>query len=110
MKPIENTERRDSVRVEYRLDSVFVFNHDSVFIDRWRSNDTIYITKERWAVRYKDKIVEQRDTIRLTNETVQTVQVKYIPPFYKRCTWALWVLVALVLVWIGFKVKRMIAS
>ena len=45
VQPIQQT--RDSVRVEIRHDSVFVFKHDSIFRDRWRSGDTVFVTVER---------------------------------------------------------------
>lgn len=38
------TQSRDSVRVEVRHDSVYIFRHDSIFRDRWRAGDTVFIT------------------------------------------------------------------
>ena len=90
--PIAQT--RDSVRVEVRLDSVYIFKHDSVFRDRWKAGDTVYVTTEKWRTLYKDKIAVQHDSIQVAQ--TETIEVRYIPPFYKRCTIALWVLVLLV--------------
>ena len=84
---------RDSVRVEYKLDSVYIYQHDSIFRDRWRNGDTIFVVQEKWQTRYKDKIVQVHDTIR-TNE-LQVQQVEVVPKFYKNCTIAMWVLVVL---------------
>ena len=39
-----NTHSKDSVRVEYRHDSIYVYQHDSVFCDRWRDGDTVYVS------------------------------------------------------------------
>ena len=86
-------EVRDSVRVEYKLDSVYVYQHDSIFRDRWRNGDTIFVQVEKWQTRYKDKIVLQHDTIRANELQVQ--QVSVVPKFYKNCTIALWILVVL---------------
>lgn len=86
-------EIRDSVRVEYKLDSVYLYQHDSIFRDRWRNGDTVFVQVEKWQTRYKDKIVLQHDTIR-TNE-LQVQQVEVVPKFYKNCTIAMWVLVVL---------------
>lgn len=86
-------EVRDSVRVEYKLDSVYVYQHDSIFRDRWRNGDTVFVQVEKWQTRYKDKIVLQHDTIR-TNE-LKVQQVEVVPKFYKNCTIAMWVLVVL---------------
>lgn len=95
-------EIRDSVRVEYKLDSVYVLQHDSIFRDRWRNGDTVYVNVERWAIRYKDKIVMQHDTIRTQEKVVQNVEV--VPAYYKRCSWALWIIVALVVIGIVARV------
>ena len=98
-KPITNT--RDSVRVEYRRDSIYVLQHDSVFRDRWRSGDTIYVQVEKWRTRYKDKIVLQHDTIRTTES--EQVPVKYVPAYYKNTSAGFWVLLAILLLIIGVK-------
>ena len=90
-KPI--VEIKDSVRVEYKLDSVYVYQHDSIFRDRWRNGDTVFVQVEKWQTRYKDKIVLQHDTIR-TNE-LKVQQVEVVPKFYRNCTIAMWVLVVL---------------
>lgn len=95
-------EVRDSVRVEQRLDSVYIYQHDSIFRDRWRNGDTIFVQVEKWAVRYKDKIVQVHDTIS-TNE-VNVQQVEVVPKFYKNCTIALWVLVVLAVLGIAARI------
>lgn len=99
-KPI--VEIRDSVRVEYKLDSVYVYKHDSIFRDRWRSGDTVYVNVERWAIRYKDKIVEVHDTISVANTEIQ--ERKVVPAYYKGCSIALWIFVALAIVYIVVRV------
>lgn len=93
---------RDSVRVEFKHDSVYVYKHDSIFRDRWRSGDTVYVTTDRWRTLYKDKLVEIHDTIATTQ--TNTVQVKYTPPFYKNCTIALWALIAGIVITIIIRV------
>ena len=98
------TQTRDSVRVEYRLDSVYIYKHDSIFRDRWRSGDTIYVTVEKWLTRWKDKTVEIHDTI-LTQET-QTIEVKYVPNYYKRVSTGFWILLAILIVIVGWKIAK----
>lgn len=95
-------EVRDSIRVETRLDSVYVYEHDSIFRDRWRNGDTVFVNVERWAVRYKDKIVEVHDTIATNHETVQNVEV--VPAYYKGCSIALWIIVSLLAVGIAIRI------
>lgn len=89
-------EYRDSIRVEYRLDSTYVYVHDSVYRDRWRAGDTVYIVQEKYKTLYKDKIVLQHDTINTVQKDVQQIEV--IPRFYRGCTIALWIIIALAFV------------
>ena len=95
-------EIRDSVRLEYKHDSIYEYKHDSIFRDRWRDGDTVFINVEHWAIRWKDKIVEVHDTIRTEQKEVE--QVKVVPSFYKGCTIALWILVALAIVVIVIRI------
>lgn len=98
-------ETRDSIRVEFRHDSVYIYQHDSIFRDRWRSGDTVFVALEKWQTRYKDKIVQVHDTIR-TNET-QTIEVKHVPAYYKNTSAGFWVLLALLIVWLAFKAYKL---
>lgn len=93
---------RDSVRVEYRLDSIYLYERDSIFVDRWRENDTIYITTDKWHTRYKDVIQVQHDTICVQSESV--VAERYVPRFYKICTISLFVLLLLIIAKIIIKI------
>ena len=95
-------EIRDSVRVEYKHDSIYEYKHDSIFRDRWRSGDTVYVNVERWAIRYKDKIVEVHDTVATNTEIVQ--ERKVVPPYYKGCSIALWIIVACAVVGIIIRI------
>ena len=101
-QPIEQT--RDSVRVEYRHDSVYVYKHDSIFRDRWRNGDTVFVVTEKWQVRWRDRLQVQHDTIATTK--TETVQVKYVPAYYKRVSTGFWVLLVLLLAIIGFKAYK----
>lgn len=98
--------QKDSVRIEVRHDSVYVYKHDSIFRDRWRSGDTTYIVTEKWRTLYKDKLVEVHDTIR-TNE-VQVQEVKYVPAYYKNTSTGFWILFVILLVIVGWRVGRFI--
>ncbi len=44
---------RDSVTVKYSRDSVFL--RDSVYVDRWTANDTVYVTRTSLKYIYKDR-------------------------------------------------------
>ena len=95
-------EVRDSVRVEFKHDSVYVYKHDSIFRDRWRTGDTVYITTDRWRTLYKDKIVEIHDTIR-SNETI-VQERKVVPTFYKTCTVIMWIMCVAVIAYAAVRI------
>lgn len=110
VQPIVVTQTRDSVRVEYRLDSIYLYEKDSVYIDRWRSNDTIFLTTEKWSVRYKDKEVQVHDTITVRDSipVIREVPVvkKEVPSFYKNCTWGFFILILLIVVYILWRIFK----
>lgn len=58
-------------------DSIYL--HDSVFV-RIRA-DTVYL--EKWHTRWRDREIVRTDTIHVQSTTTETVQVRYIPAFYK---------------------------
>lgn len=86
---------KESVRIEYRdrveRDTVHV--KDSVYVDRWREGDTVYINKvklvDRYVERYKmdTAYISQTDTIVVTNTQIvereltwwQTTRLKAFP-------------------------------
>ena len=98
------TQRTDSVRVEFRHDSVFIWQHDSIFRDRWRAGDTVFVTVEKFKTLYKDKLVEVHDTISLTQQ--EQVAVKYVPPYYKNTSTGFWILLAVLVVLVGWKLAK----
>ena len=84
---IPETITRDSVRVEYKLDSVYLYERDSIFVHEKR--DTVFV--ERWKTRYKDVLKIQRDTVIDTKTDVQVQRVEVTPRFAKFCYWWFWI-------------------
>ena len=80
---VPETITRDSVRVEYKLDSVYLYERDSIFVHEKR--DTVFV--ERWKTRYKDVLKIQRDTVIDTKTEVQVQRVEVTPRFAKFCYW-----------------------
>lgn len=99
------TESRDSVRVEVRHDSVYIFQHDSIFRDRWRAGDTVFVTVEKFKTLYRDKLIEVHDTI--TNTQTEQVAVRYVPDYYKRVSVGFWILLAILLAILAFKAYKL---
>lgn len=102
VQAIPTTDHKDSVRVEYRLDSVYVYERDSIYIDRWRTGDTIYITTEKLLTRYKDKMQVVHDTINSIQEREIVVTEKVTPK------WAWWSLIACICLVAGIVVRIVI--
>ena len=102
VKPIAQT--RDSIRVEIRHDSVFVFKHDSIFRDRWRSGDTVFVTVEKFKTLYRDKLVEVHDTIATTQ--TDTIEVQVVPNYYRRVSTGFWILLVILLALTAFKAYK----
>ena len=99
------TQTRDSVRVEVRHDSVYIFRHDSIYRDRWREGDTVFVTVEKYKTLYRDKLIEVHDTI--TNTQTEQVAVRYVPDYYKRVSAGFWILLVILLAILAFKAYKL---
>ena len=89
-------------------DSIYI--RDSIIINERTIHDTVYITKEIFREANLStldfRLSTKTDTVYKTDSIVQVIEhppERYIPPFYKRCTWALWIVVALA---IGYGLLR----
>lgn len=76
---IPETIVRDSVRVEQKLDSIYLYEKDSIFIKQ--TPDTVFV--EKYITRYKDVLKIERDTIYQDNRVVEVQEVKYVPEWIK---------------------------
>lgn len=107
-KSIKSVEKSESLITDksdlYERDSIVI--RDSVIVRI--AGDTVY--KDRWHTEYKDRIVQQMDTVvRVDERIVETVVERKVVP---RWTW--WVtgycllVTGLIILWIIFKVKRVV--
>ena len=60
-------------------DSIYL--RDSIFV-RIRA-DTVYL--EKWHTRWREKEITRTDTIQVETTKIETVQIRYVPKFYKYC-------------------------
>lgn len=84
------------------VDTIVV--RDSVFVCEVMKGDTVYLTRVEWRDRWRTQLVH--DTIVRVDSIVQVIEhppERYVPPFYKRCTIALWV--AIILIILGVLLK-----
>lgn len=93
---------KDSIRTEYKLDSIYLYEKDSVFIKE--KADTVFV--EKYITRYKDVMKIERDTIYQENKVVDVKVEKYIPTFVKVMAWIGGALTLLLLIWVVLKVYR----
>ena len=96
---------RDSVRIEVRLDSIYIYEKDSIWRDRWKNGDTVFVQVEKWKTRYRDKLREVHDTIAVvkTDSVTTVVTVPRPRTGYDRfCSWFFWIVVVLLLAVGGF--------
>ena len=94
---------KDTVKTS-RLDSVMV--HDSIYVHEYARGDTVYI--DRIRDRWRDRLIQQRDTIYQTSTTTSTSTVRYVPRFYKWCTGLFWGAVVLALIAIALRIAKAI--
>ncbi len=98
-------ERHDSIITKVHTDSVRVIERDSVYVEK--GGDTVYVTK--WKTLFKEHISNKVDTV-YQDRVTSVVEVKterYVPQYYRFCSWAFWIIVVLVLLrvaWWAFKI------
>ena len=96
---------RDSVRVEVRLDSIYIYEHDSIWRDRWKNGDTVFVQVEKWKTRYRDKLREVHDTIAIvkTDSVTTVVSVPRPRTGYDRfCSGFFWTVTVILLLLAAF--------
>ncbi len=85
------TEYRDSIVTRYLHDTIQTYEKDSFYIHQ--KGDTVY--RERWSIRYRDKVVERHDTIYQATQKHDVEIREVVPTYYKGVSVAFWVLVTL---------------
>lgn len=96
-KPCEglpSVEYRDSIVTRYLHDTIQTYEKDSIYIHA--KGDTVW--RERWSIRYRDKIVERHDTIYKDKQSEVVRVERVVSAYYRGISWAFWVLVALLVV------------
>ena len=101
---------RDSLIVRTVLDSVYLYEKDSIFVKQ--KGDTVWL--ERWSMRYKDKLIEKKDTAYINKVEVKEVAVPAELNWWQRWQirsfWWLFGVVVIVVAWqvikIYFRLKR----
>ena len=101
---------RDSLIVRTTLDSVYLYEKDSIFVKQ--KGDTVWL--ERWSIRYKDKLIEKKDTAYINKVEVKEVavpaQLNWWQRWQIRSFWWLFGVVVIVIAWqvikLYFRLKK----
>ena len=92
---VQSMTENNRLQVANHIQRDSIYLRDSVFV-RIRA-DTVYL--EKWHTRWRDRIVQHTDTIQVETTRTETVQVRYVPSFYKYCA------VILALIVLGFLLR-----
>ena len=97
----------DSVRIEYKRDSIFIDRVHKEII----KGDTVWIHDSIYVAVLKEILVHDSFRIEIHDSIPYKVEVqvpkKYVPKYYKNVSKGFWVLLAIVLVWVGFKAYKL---
>ena len=50
-----------------------------------RQSDTIFVEREKWHTRWRDRETVRTDTIQVESIRIETKEIRYVPRFYKYC-------------------------
>ena len=84
---IPETITKDSIVTEYKLDSIYLYEKDSIFIKE--KADTVFVNK--YVTRYKDVMKIERDTIWQENKVVEVKEVLVEKPIAGVVKWFAWI-------------------
>ena len=94
---VESHDSTAHVNVVYSIDTIY--QHDSIYIREIQRGDTIYLTRTEWRDRWRTHLVydtihntEYVTKIEYQDRVIEKPPEKYVPKFYKGCTWALGVI------------------
>ena len=108
-----DTDRNESHFLQ-RVDTVVVrdsvYRHDSVIYRERTVLDTVYITKEVYRDRLEARGERQKavrtDTVVVTEWREKVIELppeRYVPKFYRWCTFALWAILVLAIGYLALK-------
>ncbi len=95
-----SVEYRDSIVTRYHHDTVQTYEKDSIYVHI--KGDTVW--RERWSVRYRDKVVERHDTIYQDWQSEVVRVERVVPGYYRGVSWAFWVLIALIVIALAIRI------
>ena len=95
---------RDSLIVRTKLDSVYLYEKDSIFVKQ--KGDTVFF--ERFSIRYKDKLIYKKDTAYINKIEIKEVAVPAQLNWWQR--WQIrsfWWLAGLLVIFLAWQIIKL---
>lgn len=92
------------IQKEYITKTDTTIIQDSIYIKEWAKADTVYLDRFKYKYIYniKTDTIFRTDTTTVIKEV--EVPVKFVPAYYKKINAAFWVLIVILLLYIGAKI------
>ena len=92
------------IQKEYITKTDTTIIQDSIYIKEWTKADTVYLDRFKYKYIYniKTDTIFKTDTTTVIKEV--EVPVKFVPAYYKKINAGFWVLIVILLLYIGAKI------
>ena len=92
------------IQKEYITKTDTTIIQDSIYIKEWAKADTVYLDRFKYKYIYniKTDTIFRSDTTTVIKEV--EVPVKFVPAYYKKINAVFWVLIVILLLYIGVKI------
>lgn len=92
------------IQKEYITKTDTTIIQDSIYIKEWAKADTVYLDRFKYKYIYniKTDTIFRTDTTTVIKEV--EVPVKFVPSYYKKINACFWVLIVILLLYIGAKI------
>ena len=92
------------IQKEYITKTDTTIIQDSIYIKEWAKADTVYLDRFKYKYIYniKTDTIFRTDTTTVIKEV--EVPVKFVPAYYKKINASFWVLIVILLLFIGAKI------
>ena len=93
---------RDSIVDHYHNDTLIVREKDSIVVRE--KGDTVFV--DRWRTKFVYQSVKDSTNNNTNNDqdSVQTETIEVVPGYYKFCSWAFWIIVAIIALLVTIRV------
>ena len=91
-----------------------IFRYDSVFVDRYKNGDTIFLSKEKYKYLFIDKLrtdtVLKKDSIQIPYPVIEYKEINELNWYQKACVWFTSIVLAALAIYLVIKYRGKILS